>query len=65
MRAAVYSMSKFMNIYVALISGICNFPLPFGQLYSCRNPYYMAVNWLNGKINHRISKRNLLAKLIL
>lgn len=28
MRAAVYSMSKFVNIYVALISGICNFPLP-------------------------------------
>lgn len=27
MRAAVYSMSKFVNIYVALISGICNFPL--------------------------------------
>ena len=65
MRAAVYSMSKFVNIYVALISGICNFPLPFGQLYSCKNSYYMAVNWLNGKINHRISKRNLLAKLIL
>lgn len=65
MRAAVFSMSKFVNIYVALISGICNFPLPFGQLYSCKNPYYMAVNWLNGKINHGISKRHLLAKLIL
>lgn len=43
MVAAVYSMSKFVSIYVALISGICYFSLPFDQLYSCKNTYFI---WL-------------------
>lgn len=57
-------MSKFVNIYVAVLSGICCFS-PLVSFILAKIHIEMAVTWLNGKVNHRISKRNLLAKLIL
>lgn len=31
---AMESISKFVNIFIAVLSGICYFSLPFDQLYS-------------------------------